>query len=77
MFTFSNRRLLPLLLGFILGLFGVFAEPACVSADPVSYVRDIKPLLKNKCYACHGRVKQEAGLRLDAGQLVLLGGDDG
>ena len=43
----------------------------------VDYARDVKPLLKNKCYACHGRVKQEAGLRLDAGTLALSGGDNG
>jgi hypothetical protein len=47
------------------------------SEEPVDYTRDIKPLLKNKCYACHGPVKQEAGLRLDAAQLLLAGGDDG
>ncbi|MCH8923635.1 MAG: DUF1549 domain-containing protein, partial [Planctomycetes bacterium] len=50
---------------------------ATADDDVVDYARDVKPLLKNKCYACHGRVKQEAGLRLDAGRLVLAGGDDG
>ena len=36
------------------------------SADPVDYERDVKPLLKARCYACHGGLKQKAGLRLDA-----------
>ena len=43
------------------------------SADRVDYVRDIRPLLRNKCWSCHGVLKQEAGLRLDAGELILEG----
>ena len=31
----------------------------------VDYAKDIKPLLKERCYACHGALKQKAGLRLD------------
>jgi len=46
------------------------------AADP-DYVRDIKPLFKAKCYACHGAVRQKAGLRLDAGQLILKGAKRG
>ncbi len=46
-------------------------------AAPVDYLRDVKPLLKNKCYSCHGPRKAESGLRLDAGKLALAGGDDG
>jgi Protein of unknown function (DUF1553)/Protein of unknown function (DUF1549)/Planctomycete cytochrome C len=50
--------------------------PPAAAAEP-DYLRDIKPLLKTKCYACHGAVRQKAGLRLDAGQLVLKGGKRG
>jgi hypothetical protein len=39
----------------------------------VDYIRDIKPLLRNKCSTCHGVLKQEAGLRLDAGAMILEG----
>ncbi|MBL8813302.1 MAG: PSD1 domain-containing protein [Planctomycetaceae bacterium] len=46
-------------------------------AEEVDYLRDIKPLLKARCYACHGSLKQEAGLRLDTAQLLLKGGSDG
>jgi hypothetical protein len=35
------------------------------SAEPVDYARDIKPALKERCYACHGALKQEAELRVD------------
>jgi hypothetical protein len=53
------------------------ALTASAGAEPVDYARDIKPLLRNKCFACHGPVKQEVGLRVDAGRLLLTGGDDG
>ena len=29
------------------------------------YEKQIKPLLKERCYACHGALKQESGLRVD------------
>ncbi len=43
----------------------------------VDYERDIKPLLHERCYACHGALKQKAGLRLDTVTLMRQGGDDG
>ena len=43
----------------------------------VDYSRDIKPLLHEKCSACHGALKQEANLRLDAAVLIRAGGDSG
>ena len=36
----------------------------------VDYVKDIKPLLKERCVSCHGTVKQKGDLRLDAGTLI-------
>jgi hypothetical protein len=43
----------------------------------VDYQRDIKPLLKSRCYACHGSLKQKAGLRLDTAEFMRRGGDNG
>ncbi|WP_235905641.1 PSD1 and planctomycete cytochrome C domain-containing protein [Tautonia marina] len=45
-------------------------------ADDV-YLTRIKPLLRERCYSCHGALKQEAGLRLDTVDLMLQGGDAG
>jgi hypothetical protein len=40
---------------------------------PVSYSRDIKPILTNSCYACHGPDKgpRKAGLRLDVREVAV------
>ncbi len=45
--------------------------------NAISYQRDIKPLLQERCYSCHSALKQKAGLRLDAGKLIMKGGEDG
>ena len=48
-----------------------------VGSEGVDYDRDIKPVLKAKCYSCHGALKQEAGLRVDTVELMHKGGDSG
>ena len=59
------------------------AMPQCAAEDggepkpAVDYEREIKPLLFQKCAACHGALKQNSGLRLDAGELIRKGGDSG
>ncbi|MFO0954909.1 MAG: DUF1549 domain-containing protein, partial [Isosphaeraceae bacterium] len=64
------RRPIAVAVAAVLGLFG----PRAVAVD---YARDVKPVLKERCYACHGALKQSAGLRLDTGALVRKGGDSG
>jgi mono/diheme cytochrome c family protein len=53
----------------------ILAQPA--ETPTVDFVRDIQPLLKQHCVACHGTKKQESGLRLDAARLAIGGGDSG
>src|SRR5262249_28168606 len=36
-----------------------------------------KPVLKERCYACHGALKQQARLRLDTAALIRKGGKHG
>jgi len=43
----------------------------------VDYLRDIKPVLKERCQSCHGALKQQAGLRLDTAERLLAGGKEG
>jgi mono/diheme cytochrome c family protein len=43
----------------------------------VDFVRDIQPIFKSRCYACHGPEKQKGALRLDSRKLALDGGSNG
>src|SRR3954447_2569832 len=57
----------------------LFAEvqlprPAAVKID---FEKHVKPLLAQKCYACHGEDVQQSGLRLDKRQNAMRGGDYG
>src|SRR5215210_4938194 len=47
------------------------------SPDGTDYLRDVKPVLARRCYACHGALKQKAGLRLDTAVRIRKGGDSG
>jgi mono/diheme cytochrome c family protein len=46
-------------------------------AGKVDYLTDIKPVLKARCYACHGALKQNNGLRLDTAAAIRKGGKHG
>lgn len=62
-----------------------FAATFCVAAffgssfaaEPVDYLTQIKPILSEKCYSCHGTLKQESSLRLETRTLMVDGGDSG
>ncbi len=43
----------------------------------VDFARDIEPLFRGKCQACHGAAQQMSGLRLDDGAHALKGGYSG
>ena len=38
------------------------------------YLKKIKPLLKARCYSCHGTLKQESDLRVDTAQAIRTSG---
>ncbi len=53
---------------------------ACQADDAsqtIDYEKQIKPLFAARCLACHGALKQEAGLRLDTGELARKGSHSG
>jgi mono/diheme cytochrome c family protein len=54
---------------------GIFSAPA--ASPVVDYAKDIKPLLRERCYACHGALQQKNGLRLDTAELAKRGGKHG
>ena len=47
------------------------------ATDAFDYARDIKPLLAARCYACHGALRQQSGLRLDTAAAMIVGGEQG
>ncbi len=53
------------------------AQLSAWAGASVDYSREIKPLFRDRCYACHGALKQKAGLRLDTGAAIRRGGKDG
>ena len=53
------------------------ASPLLAADREADYQRDVKPILHSRCYACHGALKQEAGLRLDSGRSIRAGGESG
>jgi hypothetical protein len=54
------------------------AETPQPSIEDVKFFEsEVRPLLANHCYKCHGPEKQSGGLRLDSRGAMLAGGDSG
>lgn len=69
-----------LLVGLLVSLGGKLAAADASQAKqstPVNFARQVKPILVQHCYRCHGPVKQESGLRLDSLEGMLTGGSRG
>ncbi|MCW5559560.1 MAG: DUF1549 domain-containing protein, partial [Verrucomicrobiae bacterium] len=62
---------------FVTALALALASCPLDAAGAPDFERDIRPLLSERCYACHGERKQESGLRLDRREAALAGGDHG
>jgi hypothetical protein len=62
---------LLLILAFTFSPLGVLA------ADPVSFKKDIAPVLQDRCFACHGPKKAEGGYRVDSFERSTKAGDSG
>ncbi len=60
-----------------LGLAILGNVPVRGASPSVDYVKEIKPLLRERCYACHGALQQKSGLRLDTAELLKRGGKHG
>jgi len=69
----------PVLIAVCFGLNWIigFTGATHAAVDESLYLTQVKPLLAGRCYACHGALKQEAGLRLDTVELLEQGGGSG
>ncbi len=55
----------------------VLAQQPAAQPHTIDYAKQIKPIFASRCFACHGALKQESGLRLDTGALIRKGGEGG
>ncbi len=58
----------------------VWITPLVLHAEEtgeVDYLRDVKPILSQRCYRCHSNLEQESGLRVDSIEAIKQGGDRG
>ena len=72
-----NRLIIVALSKFATILFFVMTSQIVLSQPTDWYAQKIKPLFAEKCITCHGALRSEAGLRLDAIQFIRAGSDDG
>lgn len=75
-FSDSGRRTSLRLLTWLGGCLA-WSAAADGSASSSRYLSEIKPLLRDRCYACHGALKQKSGLRLDTATRLRAGADGG
>lgn len=55
-----------------------WADESPLSAEAVEFFEShVRPVLAEHCFKCHGADKQQAGLRLDAREFALQGGENG
>ncbi|MEX1075991.1 MAG: PSD1 and planctomycete cytochrome C domain-containing protein [Pirellulales bacterium] len=73
--VFVARRIQ--LFGPVLVLAAQAAWAAAADAQLAAYSDQLRPLLAERCFSCHGGLKQEAGLRLDTVALMREGGESG
>lgn len=73
----NARFVLPLLMLAAIGVTAIADEPDSATKPQVDFVRDIQPLLIDRCAKCHGATTAKSGLRLDVKSAAFAGGDSG
>ena len=63
--------------GFVFSWGVVESRGATAGVASPDYLGEIRPLFRERCFACHGALKQKGGLRLDTVERMRRGGDSG
>ena len=66
----ASKTRVSILIAFLTAV----SNPARAEVD---YVRQVKPILAQHCFACHAALKQQSSLRVDTATAMLKGGDSG
>jgi WD40 repeat protein len=71
----------PFLFALLLAAVPAFSAPLEIApverSEPVDFAREIYPVLKRNCLACHNATRAKANLNLESPALILKGGDSG
>lgn len=62
---------------FLIAVCTALSSQTGLGAEPVDYLRDVKPLLAKHCQACHSPLRQKSGFRMDTAEFLIKGGDSG
>ncbi len=73
----SLRALIVLLLLAVPAVAGAGEEQAATAPQQQFFADQVRPILVERCWECHGEEVQESGLRLDSRQSLLAGGSSG
>src|SRR5882757_9796850 len=65
------RRFIVLIASFVV------LSRISTAGDEVNYVKQVKPILAARCYACHSALRKKSGLRVDTAAELISGGDAG
>ena len=80
---FAHLRLPLLALSMLTFLLSLSAAERLCASEPISddqmrfFESEVRPLLVEKCFSCHGEKKQKGDLRLDSLAAMMIGGESG
>jgi YHS domain-containing protein len=70
-----SKLLLPAVVGVALAVPGL--ARAADDIPKVDFAKQVRPILAESCYKCHGPDKKKGDLRLDSPESIMKGGSDG
>jgi hypothetical protein len=74
---FPMMKKLPILLALLTTTFAFAAEDDAKREAMTFFEKEVRPVLSNRCYECHGEKKKKGSLRLDNITFISKGGDSG